>query len=108
MLQGAMVAIVTPFKDGAFDEDAFRQLCDWQIREGTDAIIPCGTIGEAVTLSHEETTRVIRACVEEVRGRVPVIAGTGTNDTRATIEKTRAAKELGADAVLLVTPYYNK
>lgn len=108
MLQGAMVAIVTPFKNGAFDEDAFRRLCDWQIREGTDALVPCGTTGESVTLTAEEHVRVIRAAVEEARGRVAVVAGTGTNDTAVTIEKTRKAKELGADAVLLITPYYNK
>jgi 4-hydroxy-tetrahydrodipicolinate synthase len=107
-LQGAMVAIVTPFKNGAFDEDAFRALCDWQIREGTDVLVPCGTTGESATLSAEEQVRVIRAAVEVARGRVPVVAGTGTNDTRTTIEKTRKAKELGADGVLLVTPYYNK
>jgi 4-hydroxy-tetrahydrodipicolinate synthase len=108
MLQGAMTALVTPFRGGAFDEDAFRALCDWQIREGIDALVPCGTTGEAVTLGSEEHARVIRAAVAEARGRVPVIAGTGTNDTRVSIEKTRQAKELGADAVLLVTPYYNK
>jgi 4-hydroxy-tetrahydrodipicolinate synthase len=108
MLQGAMVALVTPFKSGVFDEDAFRELCDWQIREGTDALVPCGTTGESVTLSPAEQASVIRAAIHEARGRVPVIAGTGTNDTQASIEKTRKAKELGADAVLLVTPYYNK
>jgi 4-hydroxy-tetrahydrodipicolinate synthase len=108
MLRGAMVALVTPFKGGAFDEDAFRALCDWQIQQGTDALVPCGTTGESATLTPEEHVAVIRAAVSEARGRVPVIAGTGSNDTRATIEKTRKAKELGADAVLLVTPYYNK
>lgn len=108
MLQGSMVAIVTPFKNGELDEDAFRALCDWQVREGTDGIIPCGTTGEAVTLTSDEFTKVVRACVEAVGGRVPVIAGTGTNDTRTTIEKTKKAKALGADAVLIVTPYYNK
>jgi 4-hydroxy-tetrahydrodipicolinate synthase len=94
--------------NGAFDEEAFRDLCDWQIRQGTDVLVPCGTTGEAATLSSEEQVRVIRAAIEVARGRVPVIAGTGTNDTRVTIEKTRKAKELGADGVLLVTPYYNK
>ena len=108
MYKGSMVAIVTPMKHGAIDEDAFRALCDWQIENGTDGIIPCGTTGEAVTLTSEEFERVVRACVEVCKGRVPVIAGTGTNDTRTTIEKTKKAKELGADAVLVVTPYYNK
>lgn len=106
--QGSMVAMVTPFRGGQFDEDAFRALCEWHIAEGTDALIPCGTTGESVTLDAEETARVIRACVEQVNGRIPVIAGTGGNDTRVTIEKTKKAKALGADAVLLVTPYYNK
>jgi 4-hydroxy-tetrahydrodipicolinate synthase len=108
MYEGSMVAIVTPFRQGAFDEDAFRALVDWQIREGTDAIIPCGTTGEAATLTADETARVFRACIDVCKGRVPVIAGTGTNDTRTTIERTKLAKELGADAVLIVTPYYNK
>ena len=106
--RGSMVAMVTPFRGGEFDEDAFRALCEWHIQEGTDALIPCGTTGESVTLSADESARVIRACVEQVRGRIPVIAGTGGNDTRVTIEKTKQAKALGADAVLLVTPYYNK
>ncbi len=107
-LRGSMVALVTPFKGGAVDEDALRALARWQIEKGTDGLVPCGTTGEGATLGGEEHFKVVRACVEEARGRVPVIAGCGTNDTRRTIENVQRAKEAGADSALVVTPYYNK
>jgi 4-hydroxy-tetrahydrodipicolinate synthase len=109
MVKGSMVAIVTPFNaDGSVDENKFRQLIEFQIENGTDAIIPCGTTGESATLNYEEHDLVIRACIEQVNGRVPVIAGTGSNSTAEAIELSLHAKEMGADAVLLVSPYYNK
>jgi 4-hydroxy-tetrahydrodipicolinate synthase len=107
-LRGSMVALVTPFKNGAVDEEALRALVRWQIEKGTDALVPCGTTGEGATLSAEEQFKVVRACVEEARGRVPVIAGCGSNDTRRTIENAQRVKEAGADYALVVTPYYNK
>lgn len=103
-----MVALVTPFRGGAVDEAALRDLARWQIDNGTDGLVPCGTTGEGATLSGDELFRVVRACVEEARGRVPVIAGCGSNDTRRTIDNVRRAKEAGADLALVVTPYYNK
>ena len=107
-LRGSMVALVTPFRNGALDEPALRALVQWQLASGTDGLVPGGTTGEGATLTAEEAVRVARICVEEARGRVPVIAGCGTNSTRATIENVRRAKEAGADAALVVTPYYNK
>jgi len=107
-LRGSMVALVTPFRDGKVDEAALRQLARWQVEKGTDGLVPCGTTGEGATLASEEAVRVVRICVEEARGRVPVIAGCGTNSTQATIENVQRAKEAGADAALVVTPYYNK
>jgi 4-hydroxy-tetrahydrodipicolinate synthase len=103
-----MVALVTPFRNGAVDEPALRALARWQIEKGTDGLVPCGTTGEGATLTAEEHLRVVRACVEEARGQVPVIAGCGSNDTRRTIEGVQRAKEAGADGALIVTPYYNK
>lgn len=108
MFSGAIVAIVTPFKDGRIDEEAFRNLINFQIKGGASGIVPCGTTGESATLTHEEHERVIDICVEEVAKRVPVIAGTGSNSTAEAIRLTRHAKEAGADAALLITPYYNK
>ncbi len=108
MFRGAITALVTPFRDGRLDEDAFRELIDWQIREGVDGVVPCGTTGESATLSHEEHSRVIDIAVDEARGRVPVIAGTGSNSTAEAVRLTRHAKEAGADGALLITPYYNK
>jgi 4-hydroxy-tetrahydrodipicolinate synthase len=108
MFSGAIVAIVTPFKDGKIDEKSFRDLINFQIRGGVSGIVPCGTTGESATLTHEEHERVIDICVEEVAGRVPVIAGTGSNSTAEAIRLTKHAKEAGADAALLITPYYNK
>jgi 4-hydroxy-tetrahydrodipicolinate synthase len=107
-LRGSMVALVTPFKNGAVDEPALRALVKWQLAQGTDGLVPCGTTGEGATLTADEHVRVVRICVEEARGKAPVIAGCGTNSTRATIENVRRAKEAGADAALVVTPYYNK
>ncbi|TMB35511.1 MAG: 4-hydroxy-tetrahydrodipicolinate synthase [Deltaproteobacteria bacterium] len=107
-LRGSMVALVTPMKGGAVDEPALRALVRWQIEEGTDALVPCGTTGEGATLTADETLKVVRTCVEEAKGRVPVIAGAGSNSTAKTIENVRLAKEAGADYALVVTPYYNK
>ncbi len=106
---GAGVAIVTPMhQDGTVNYEKYRELVEWQIQNGTDAIISCGTTGESSTLNNEEHVEVIRAAVEQAKGRVPVIAGTGSNDTNYCIELSLEAKELGTDALLLVTPYYNK
>jgi len=107
-IKGSITALITPFKDGKVDEAAFRKLINWQIAEGTQGLVPCGTTGESPTLSHDEHNRVIEICVEEARGRVPVIAGTGSNSTEEAIMLTRHAKEVGCDAVLSVTGYYNK
>jgi 4-hydroxy-tetrahydrodipicolinate synthase len=109
MFAGSMVAIVTPMNsDGSVNEDKFRELVEFQIENGTDVIVPCGTTGESATLDYEEHDRVIKACIEQVRGRIPVIAGTGSNSTAEAIEISRHAKEMGADGLLLVSPYYNK
>ena len=105
---GAATAIITPFKDNKIDFERFAKLIDWQIAEGIDGIVVCGTTGEASTLTDEEHRDAIKFAVDHVAGRVPVIAGTGSNDTEYAIELTRFACEAGADAVLLVTPYYNK
>jgi len=108
MFTGSLVAIVTPFKNGKVDEQAFGDLIEWQIASGTNGIVPCGTTGESATLSHEEHHRVVKLTVEVVRRRVPVIAGAGSNSTAEAISLTRHAKEAGADGALLITPYYNK
>jgi 4-hydroxy-tetrahydrodipicolinate synthase len=108
MFKGSIVALITPFKGGKVDEEAYRQLINFQIENGTAAIVPCGTTGESATLSVEEHNRVISIAVEAVNKRVPVIAGTGGNSTNEAIELTRHAKDAGADATLQVTPYYNK
>jgi len=107
-IKGSITALITPFKDGRIDEAAFRKLVNWQIEEGTQGLVPCGTTGESPTLSHEEHNRVIELCVEEARGRVPVIAGAGSNSTQEAIMRNRHAKAAGCDAVLHVTGYYNK
>jgi 4-hydroxy-tetrahydrodipicolinate synthase len=107
-IKGSIPALITPMKDGRVDEAAFRKLVNWQIAEGSSGLVPCGTTGESPTLSHEEHMRVIELCVEEARGRVPVIAGAGSNATDEAIALTRHAKEVGCDAVLSVTGYYNK
>ncbi len=103
-----MPALITPFSDGRLDEEGFRHLVSWQIAEGSHGLVPAGTTGELATLTHDEHMRVIELCVEEAAGRVPVIAGAGSNSTAEAIALTRHAKEVGADAVLSVAPYYNK
>jgi 4-hydroxy-tetrahydrodipicolinate synthase len=105
---GSFVALVTPFRDGEVDEAKLRELVDFQIANKTSGIIPCGTTGESATLSYEEHHRVVEVVIDQVRGRVPVIAGTGSNSTHEAIELTRHAAEAGADACLIVVPYYNK
>ena len=109
MLRGSITALVTPFRaDGSLDEKAFRALVEWQIAEGTNGLVPVGTTGESPTLSHEEHHHVVRMCVEVSKGRVPVIAGAGSNNTNEAITLAQHAEKVGADAVLVVTPYYNK
>src|SRR2546430_248270 len=105
---GSLVAIITPFRNGKVDEKALGGLIEWQIANGTDGIVPCGTTGESATLTHEEHKQVVEFTVQVVRRRVPVIAGTGSNSTDEAIEFTRHAKSVGADAALLISPYYNK
>ena len=107
-LQGAMVAIITPLRDDKPDLASLRDLVEWQVREGTDGIVPCGTTGEGVTLTLHERTDVIRTVVEAARGRVKVIAGAGSNSTTEAVEGVKLARDLRADAALVVTPYYNK
>jgi len=107
-LKGSIVALVTPFKDGKIDEESFRNLIRWHLKEGTHGILVSGTTGESATLSKEEKKRLFEIALEEAKGKVPLIAGTGTNDTKKTLELTKMAEELGMDACLLVTPYYNK
>ena len=108
MFKGSMVAIVTPFKNGAIDEKALGDLIEFHIKNGTDVIVPCGTTGESATLSHEEHHRVVEFTVKTVNKRVPVVAGAGSNSTSETLELTKYAKKAGANGVLLITPYYNK
>jgi 4-hydroxy-tetrahydrodipicolinate synthase len=109
MFSGSIPALVTPFTAaGAFDEVSYRSLIDWQIAEGSSALVPCGTTGEAATLSADEHFEVVRVCVEQTAGRVPVMAGAGSNDTRVAIANVKAAKAAGADAALMVPPYYNR
>ncbi len=107
-IRGSIPALITPMKDGKVDEAAFRKLVNWQIEQGSHGLVPCGTTGESPTLSHEEHMRVVEICVEEARGRVPVIAGAGSNSTDEAISLSQHAKKVGADAVLSVTGYYNK
>jgi 4-hydroxy-tetrahydrodipicolinate synthase len=108
MLQGSIPALITPFRDGKLDEPAFQAFVEWQIAEGSHALVPCGTTGESATLSHDEHRRVVDMCVEAAGGRVPVIAGAGSNSTEEAIGLVRHAKAAKADAALVVTPYYNK
>jgi len=107
-LKGAITALVTPFRGNEVDEERYRQHIEWQIEQGVDGLLPCGTTGESATLSHQEHKDVIRICIEQTKGRVPVLAGAGSNSTQEAIELTAYAKEAGADAALLITPYYNK
>ena len=108
LFKGSYVALITPFKNGAIDVAAYRKLIEWQIAEGTDGLVPIGTTGESPTLSHDEHKQAVEICIEVAAGRVPVMAGTGSNSTAEAIDYTRHAKEAGADAALLAMPYYNK
>jgi len=108
MFEGTLTALITPFRDGGIDEPALRGLIERQIEAGIDGLVPCGSTGESATLSHEEHNRVVEITVEAVAGRVPVVAGTGSNSTREAIELTAHAKAAGADGALLLSPYYNK
>jgi 4-hydroxy-tetrahydrodipicolinate synthase len=108
MFSGSIPALVTPFRDERFDEAAFRRFVDWQIANGSSALVPCGTTGESATLDNDEHHKVIKVCIEQAAGRVPVIAGAGSNDTRTALWHMQVAKDLGADAALLVVPYYNR
>lgn len=108
MFEGVLTALVTPFRDGAIDEPALRKLVDLQIEAGVDGLVPCGSTGESATLSHAEHRRAVEIVVQAARGRVPVVAGTGSNSTREAIELTQHAKAAGADGALLISPYYNK
>ncbi|CCQ90484.1 Dihydrodipicolinate synthase [Nitrospina gracilis 3/211] len=108
MFEGSLVAIVTPFRNGRVDEQAFEKLLQFHIDRGTQGVVPCGTTGESATLTHEEHHQVIRQAVEVCKGKIPVLAGTGSNSTAEAIELTRHAEEIGADGSLLITPYYNK
>jgi 4-hydroxy-tetrahydrodipicolinate synthase len=108
MFKGSFTALLTPFRDGKVDEKAFQAFVEWQIREGSHGLVPCGTTGESPTLSHDEHKRVIELCIEVAKGRVPVIAGTGSNATEEAIDLARHAEKAGATAQLVVTPYYNK
>ena len=108
MFSGSIPALVTPFRDGSFDEAAYRSFIDWQIEEGSSALVPCGTTGEAATLAFDEHFDVVRVCVDQAAGRAPVIAGCGSNDTQSAIKNIIRAQEIGASAGLIVPPYYNK
>lgn len=108
MFKGAITALITPFKEGRVDEEAFQSLVEWQIEQGIDGLVPCGTTGESPTLSHKEHNRVIELCIEAVDGRVPVIAGSGSNSTDEAIMMANHAKIVGAEGILVVSPYYNK
>jgi 4-hydroxy-tetrahydrodipicolinate synthase len=106
--QGSLVAMVTPFRDGRVDEDKLRELVEFHVSHGTDGLVPCGTTGESPTLTHEEHKRVVEIVIQQARGRIPVVAGTGSNSTAEAIDMTRHAAKAGAEGALLVTPYYNK
>ncbi|MEM8784541.1 MAG: 4-hydroxy-tetrahydrodipicolinate synthase [Pseudomonadota bacterium] len=107
-IRGSICALITPFRDGAFDEAGYEAFVDWQIEEGTHALVPVGTTGESPTLSHDEHRRVVSSCIKTAAGRVPVIAGAGSNSTAEAVALARFAEEAGADALLVVAPYYNK
>ena len=108
MFKGSITALITPFKDGEIDWPAYENLIEWQIEQGSHGLVPCGTTGESPTLSHDEHNAIVERCVAVVKGRVPVIAGTGSNSTKEAIDLTQHAKDVGADAALIITPYYNK
>lgn len=107
-IEGTLTALITPMKDGCVDEPALRKLVDWQIESGIHGLVPCGTTGESATLDYDEHDRVIEVVVEQAKGRVPVVAGTGSNSTWEAIKLTKHAKEVGVSAALLITPYYNR
>ncbi len=106
--KGALTALITPFKNGQIDEDTYRDFIEWQIEQGIDGLVPCGTTGESATLNHAEHKQAISICVGQAKGRVPVVAGAGSNATAEAMDLARHAKEAGADAALMITPYYNK
>lgn len=106
--QGAFTALATPFRKGRVDEECYRQFIEWQIEQGIQGLVPCGTTGESATLSHDEHERVIEICIDQAAGRAPVLAGAGSNNTAEAIRLVRFAKDAGADGALLITPYYNK
>lgn len=108
LFTGAFTALVTPFKNGTVDEEAFREFVEWQIDQGINGLVPCGTTGESATLTHDEHERVIEICIDQAKGRVPVLAGAGSNNTAEAIRLAQFAKKAGADGALLITPYYNK
>ena len=108
MFKGSIVALITPFKNGKIDEKSFQDFVEWQIKQGTHGLVPSGTTGESPTLNHKEHEKIIHLCIEAANGKVPVIAGTGSNSTEEAISLTNYAKKAGADGVLIVTPYYNK
>jgi 4-hydroxy-tetrahydrodipicolinate synthase len=108
MFKGSYTALITPFRDGAVDEDAFARIVDWQLNEGTHGLVPMGTTGESPTLSHEEHKRVVELCIKTAAGRAPVIAGAGSNATSEAVDFSKHAESAGADGLLVVTPYYNK
>lgn len=108
MFSGSIPALVTPFRDGMFDEPLFRKLVDWQIEQGSSALVPCGTTGESATMSIEEHNHVVKVCIDQAAGRVPVIAGCGSNDTAVALDHMRHAEAAGAAAALVVLPYYNR
>ena len=105
MFKGSITALITPFRDGKVDADAFQKLVEWQIDQGTHGLVPCGTTGESPTLTHDEHRHVVELCIEAAAGRVPVIAGTGSNSTAEAVDLTEHAKRAGADGALVVTPY---
>lgn len=107
-ITGALTALVTPFRNGEVDEESYRAFIEWQIEKGIDGLVPCGTTGESATLSHKEHENVIRICIDQAKKRVPVVAGAGSNNTKEAIELAKFAKSAGADAILMITPYYNK
>lgn len=106
--RGSFVATITPFADGRVDENAYQSFIEWQVEQGTDGLVPCGTTGESPTLSHAEHMRVTELCIEAAAGRVPVVAGAGSNSTDEALLLARHAEQVGADGLLVVTPYYNK
>ena len=108
MLKGSIVALITPFKNDSLDEDTYRELIDYHLKNGTNGVVPGGTTGESPTLSHSEHKKIIQIAVKECKGKIPIIAGTGSNSTDEAIDLSKYAEKAGSDALLVVTPYYNK